>query len=214
MAPRTSSISTGSVRAWPRMSRDQLARLFPDGKTLHLPSTARRCPDMSWRRRRSLPATPAWLCRPRPEAAPVHRRIVRQSLRPQECRAGAGNGEAEHRDDGGLRRSGEHPGRRSGRSASAAAAARDSSLANALVPEPASDALDAIVSAPAPSVVPGPDAIIGYDAAAAVKSLFDPRPAFLDLGFSARSREQLSVTHFAGPAVKPLPTIEEARAEL
>ena len=62
---------------------------------------------------------------------PVHRRIVRQSLRPQECRAGAGNGEAEHRDDGGLRRSGEHPGRRSGRSASAAAAARDSACQRA-----------------------------------------------------------------------------------
>jgi uncharacterized protein YcbK (DUF882 family) len=31
-------MDTGSVRAWPRMSRDQLVRLFPDGKTLHLPS--------------------------------------------------------------------------------------------------------------------------------------------------------------------------------
>jgi uncharacterized protein YcbK (DUF882 family) len=31
-------VDTGSVRAWPRMSQDQLARLFPDGKTLHLPA--------------------------------------------------------------------------------------------------------------------------------------------------------------------------------
>lgn len=31
-------MDTGSVRAWPRMSRDQLVRLFPDGKTLHLPA--------------------------------------------------------------------------------------------------------------------------------------------------------------------------------
>ena len=30
-------IDVGSVRAWPRMSHDQLARLFPDGKTVHLP---------------------------------------------------------------------------------------------------------------------------------------------------------------------------------
>ncbi|WP_245943955.1 DUF882 domain-containing protein [Acuticoccus kandeliae] len=29
---------TGSVRAWPRMSRSELARVFPDGKTLHIPS--------------------------------------------------------------------------------------------------------------------------------------------------------------------------------
>src|SRR3984893_5411534 len=31
-------IDAGSVRAWPRMTRDQLARLFPDGKTVHLPA--------------------------------------------------------------------------------------------------------------------------------------------------------------------------------
>lgn len=28
---------TGRVRSWPRMSRSQLAKVFPDGKTLHLP---------------------------------------------------------------------------------------------------------------------------------------------------------------------------------
>ncbi len=31
-------LDVGSVRAWPRMSYDQLARLFPDGKTVHLPA--------------------------------------------------------------------------------------------------------------------------------------------------------------------------------
>ncbi|UOM35932.1 DUF882 domain-containing protein [Acuticoccus sp. I52.16.1] len=31
-------MDTGSVRAWPRMSRSELARVFPNGKTLHLPS--------------------------------------------------------------------------------------------------------------------------------------------------------------------------------
>ena len=31
-------LDVGNVRAWPRMSYDQLARLFPDGKTVHLPS--------------------------------------------------------------------------------------------------------------------------------------------------------------------------------
>jgi len=29
-------LDVGSVRAWPRMNYDQLARLFPDGKTVHL----------------------------------------------------------------------------------------------------------------------------------------------------------------------------------
>lgn len=31
-------LDVGSVRAWPRMTTDQLARLFPSGQTLHLPS--------------------------------------------------------------------------------------------------------------------------------------------------------------------------------
>lgn len=31
-------MDTGNVRHWPRMSRSQLARVFPDGKTMHVPS--------------------------------------------------------------------------------------------------------------------------------------------------------------------------------
>jgi uncharacterized protein YcbK (DUF882 family) len=31
-------LDTGSVRHWPRMTHDQLARVFPDGKTVHVPS--------------------------------------------------------------------------------------------------------------------------------------------------------------------------------
>ena len=31
-------LDVGNVRAWPRMSYDELARLFPDGKTVHLPT--------------------------------------------------------------------------------------------------------------------------------------------------------------------------------
>ncbi|HYI82702.1 MAG TPA: DUF882 domain-containing protein, partial [Acetobacteraceae bacterium] len=34
-------IDAGSVRAWPRMTQDQLARLFPDGKTVHLPAAGK-----------------------------------------------------------------------------------------------------------------------------------------------------------------------------
>lgn len=40
--PRSGSpfvhLDVGSVRSWPRMTHDQLARLFPDGRTVHLPS--------------------------------------------------------------------------------------------------------------------------------------------------------------------------------
>src|SRR5258708_19355417 len=31
-------VDVGSVRHWPRMSHDQLARVFPNGRTVHIPS--------------------------------------------------------------------------------------------------------------------------------------------------------------------------------
>jgi uncharacterized protein YcbK (DUF882 family) len=31
-------LDTGSIRHWPRMTHDQLARVFPDGKTVHVPT--------------------------------------------------------------------------------------------------------------------------------------------------------------------------------
>jgi len=34
-------IDTGSVRHWPRMTHEQLARVFPDGRTVHIPSDGR-----------------------------------------------------------------------------------------------------------------------------------------------------------------------------
>jgi uncharacterized protein YcbK (DUF882 family) len=37
-------VDTGSVRAWPRMSEEQLVRLFPDGKTVHLPPSGKPLP--------------------------------------------------------------------------------------------------------------------------------------------------------------------------
>jgi hypothetical protein len=37
-------LDVGSVRAWPRMSYDQLARLFPNGKTVHLAADGRALP--------------------------------------------------------------------------------------------------------------------------------------------------------------------------
>ncbi|MDQ0321819.1 uncharacterized protein YcbK (DUF882 family) [Pararhizobium capsulatum DSM 1112] len=37
-------MDVGGVRAWPRMSRSELVRLFPDGKTLHVPSDGKPLP--------------------------------------------------------------------------------------------------------------------------------------------------------------------------
>ncbi len=37
-------LDVGNVRAWPRMSRQELARLFPTGRTMHLPADGRPLP--------------------------------------------------------------------------------------------------------------------------------------------------------------------------
>ena len=37
-------LDAGNIRAWPRMSRSQLARLFPDGKTVHQPAEGGHMP--------------------------------------------------------------------------------------------------------------------------------------------------------------------------
>ncbi len=87
-------------------------------------------------------------------------------------------------------------------------------LASAALPDKALGPISEIVSAPASQAIPGPEPILGYDERAAVKALFDPRTAFLDLGFTARSQHSLSVTQFTGPAVKPLPVVGQAEAEL
>jgi uncharacterized protein YcbK (DUF882 family) len=34
-------LDTGTIRHWPRMTHDQLARVFPDGRTVHVPSDGR-----------------------------------------------------------------------------------------------------------------------------------------------------------------------------
>jgi len=46
--PRANSpfvhVDVGSVRHWPRMTRQQLARIFPDGETVHIPSDGKPMP--------------------------------------------------------------------------------------------------------------------------------------------------------------------------
>jgi hypothetical protein len=85
-------------------------------------------------------------------------------------------------------------------------------LASAALPDQALDAVSVIV--PTPGSAPAPEPILGYDEKAAVKALFDPRTAFLDLGFASRNQHELSVTQFTGPAVKPLPVVGQTEAEL
>ncbi|MCF6326531.1 MAG: DUF882 domain-containing protein [Devosiaceae bacterium] len=55
-------LDTAGVRAWPRMTRAQLQRLFPDGRTLHIPTNGvpisaegRRYASAEWDRCKSVP---------------------------------------------------------------------------------------------------------------------------------------------------------------
>lgn len=57
---------TGSVRAWPRMTRAQLKKVFPDGRTLHLPTdgkplsaSGRAYAEAEWKKCRTVPCNGA-----------------------------------------------------------------------------------------------------------------------------------------------------------
>jgi hypothetical protein len=57
-------MDTGSVRHWPRMTREQLVRVFPNGRTLHVPSDGKPLPGYEialaeYKARGSLSAAPA-----------------------------------------------------------------------------------------------------------------------------------------------------------
>lgn len=55
-------VDTGNVRAWPRMTRAQLKKVFPDGRTLHLPTDGkplstegRRYAELEWKKCHAVP---------------------------------------------------------------------------------------------------------------------------------------------------------------
>ncbi len=207
-------VDTGSVRAWPRMSQEQLARLFPDGKTLHLPSNGKPLPGYELAKA-EIPARNSALA----------------------AQASLGGGPSL----GGLvaslfgRRNAPpapEPGGAAAEPATVLASAAPESVKplfaplpprrpqvvlasagdEAAPPEPPQEMTTATL--PAQDLADGPPPVLGFDQEAAIGALFDPRTAFLDLGFSARSRDDLSAARFTGPAVKPLPVLKQAFAGL
>lgn len=72
--PRSASpfvhLDVGSVRAWPRMSRKELVKLFPNGKTLHLPTDGKPLPGYrtalaEYKRRKGKVVTPKIVTKPK-----------------------------------------------------------------------------------------------------------------------------------------------------
>jgi len=208
-------VDTGSVRAWPRMTQQQLVQLFPDGKTLHLPSNGKPLAGYELAKA-EIPARNAALATQASAGSGPSIGGLLANLFGRKDPAPAPQAQPQAPSTATMVASADPeavqeivatvplPPQRP----------REIRLAAAIMPETASSPVSAIVSAPAPAILPGPEAILGYDETAATKALFDPRTAFLDLGFTSKPANELSVTHFSGPAVRPLPVIGEAQAEL
>ncbi|MBL0405337.1 DUF882 domain-containing protein [Microvirga aerilata] len=205
-------VDTGNVRAWPRMTQQQLVRLFPDGKTLHLPSNGKPLPGYEEAKAEILARNAALASQasagggsfgnllanlfgrrnPTPAPQPAVPAPAAETL------VASADREVVEEIAVEVPLPPQRP--------------REIRLATALPPD--AGALAAMIATPQPTPLPGPEAILGYDEDAAVKALLDPRTAFLDIGFASQAKEELSANQFTGPAVKPLPVFGEARANL
>lgn len=206
-------VDTGNVRAWPRMTEQQLVQLFPDGKTLHLPSNGKPLAGYEMAKAEILSRNSSLATQASAGSGPSIGNLF-ANLFGRKNTVPAPQAETPTPSTSTMVASADPesvqeivatvplPPQRP----------REIKLATAVMPDATSEALTGIVSAP--RIVPELEAILGYDATAAAKSLFDPKTAFLDLGFTSHAKNELSATHFSGPAVKPLPVIGEAQASL
>jgi uncharacterized protein YcbK (DUF882 family) len=206
-------VDTGNVRAWPRMSQQQLVQLFPDGKTLHLPSNGKPLAGYEVAKAEVLSRNASLATQASAGSGPSIGNVLanlfgRKDAQPTQQQAPSQESpvtlvaSADPESITNPATPAPLPPQRP----------KEIRLASAALPGQALDAASAIL--PVPASVPAPEPILGYDEKAAVKALFDPRTAFLDLGFTSRNPHALSVTQFTGPAVKPLPVIGQAEAEL
>lgn len=203
-------VDTGNVRAWPRMSQDQLARLFPDGKTLHLPASGKPLARYEEARAEILPRNAA--------------------LAAQASAGGGSLGSIVTALFG--RRAPQPPSQDQAapaapiRLASASPEVLDKPLPAAPLPpqrpkdllqELASDESTAGESAAVALVMAQtspPEPILGFDEKASIRALFDPRTTAANAGFTPGFNSGLNAAAFSGPAVKPLPLVRQAQLDL
>lgn len=201
-------VDTGNVRAWPRMSQQQLARLFPDGKTAHLPANGKPLPGYE---------------QARVEIA------SRNAALAQQASVGGGSIGTMLANVFSRKTPAEQP--------APAPAPESIQVASAATPDVVVKTMSQPVPLPpqrpqAPQVQtasiepPLPPArmalapagsvkatasfepILGFNVKAAVRSLFEPQTALLDTGFSSGALKDLSSTRFSGPAIRPVPRLE------
>ncbi len=193
-------VDTGSVRAWPRMSQQQLARLFPDGRTVHVPSNGKPLPGY--------------------EQARVQI-AARNAALAQQASAGGGSIGSLLANVFGRKAQPQAPAQQP---TVVASAAPENVAPPAPLPPPRPQDLVSQVALAQPPMPPARIAdasqvagkatatfepILGYDMKAAIRSLFEPKTALLDTGFSSGSPENPSPARFTGPAIQPLPRLEQ-----
>jgi uncharacterized protein YcbK (DUF882 family) len=203
-------IDTGNVRAWPRMSQDQLARLFPDGKTLHLPSSGKPLAGYELAKAEILSRNAALATQASAGGGSVGNILTALFGRKDQVQQAPAERPAESA--------------RPIQVASASPEIMETALTPAPLPprrpkdSPAPAMSAPIVTASLPlaaeTAPSSPEPVLGHDVKGAVKALFDPRTAFIDVGFSSQLKNELSIARFTGPAVKPLPVLRQANADL
>ncbi|HEV2559684.1 MAG TPA: DUF882 domain-containing protein [Microvirga sp.] len=174
-------VDTGSVRAWPRMSKDQLIALFPGGKTLHLPPSGTPLPGYE-EARLEVQARQTALASLNPPA-PGAWGDARRTGRLGEAKPGAaGPIQLASADAGGI-----------GVTGSVAPRARDErSLLRALFHPP----VEAVSAASTP--------LLHMAVLDQPQPLADVTPASDRLGVTFDGTGGPATTRFAGPAVQPL----------
>jgi uncharacterized protein YcbK (DUF882 family) len=195
-------VDTGSVRAWPRMSQQQLARLFPDGMTAHLPSNGKPLPGYE-QARTQIAARNAALAQQASAgggsigtllANVFGRKTPAQPQPPVQAPTVIASADPES-----ITLPVPLPPQRP----------QDLTRQVAMVEAPVPPARIALASQSATQATATFEPILGYNVKAAVRSLFEPKTALLDTGFSSGRLTDLSTTRFTGPATSPLPRLEQ-----
>ncbi|MBD2746596.1 DUF882 domain-containing protein [Microvirga sp. BT688] len=206
-------VDTGNVRAWPRMSQQQLVQLFPDGKTLHLPSNGKPLAGYEVAKAEVLSRNASLATQASAGGGPSIGNVLANLFGRKDAQP-APQSEPTQESPVTLVASADPESIATSVTPAPLPPQRPKEirLASAALPGQALETTSAIL--PVTTSAPKPEPILGYDEKAAIKALFDPRTAFLDLGFASRNQHELSVTQFTGPAVKPLPVLGSAEAEL
>ncbi|WP_370644952.1 DUF882 domain-containing protein [Microvirga sp. ACRRW] len=200
-------VDTGGVRAWPRMSSQQLARLFPDGKTAHLPADGKPLPGYEQARVEIAARNSALATQASAGGGSIGTLLANvfgrkpQAPAPQQATVVASAAPAAIEPERSARPTPLPPVR-----------PQDLVRQAEITTPPQPPARVALAAQSTSRQTASFEPILGYNVKAAVRSLFEPKTAMLDTGFSSGTREDLSTMRFTGPATRPLPRLEQQQA--